>query len=217
MFNDIFKEYKENFDFKNCYFKYFNKRKLIVQFILSILILLISIKFAYKLKYKIIITLIICFFIFYCCIIIRNEMNRINKRIYNKNTQEETNNYRSEKFKKYIYEQEINTRQLEYLINFIDKQIKESKIPIFIKNGFVFGTVWIKYIDVIFESSIESNIDSTILMILINLTIITLIFATYPIKILYDDFINRDFNKMRSMNYLLKQIYLEKLKNEVNN
>ncbi|MFQ3544831.1 hypothetical protein Q7A53_12120 [Halobacillus rhizosphaerae] len=215
MIYELFSIYKEKMSFNNVYLRYMKKWHVIL-LLLTILVLFVSLIYLSLWSgnewLMFFVPLPITLFIPY----LNHEMERISKEVHNRETTGNVIKKRREEFAQCLEEKGITKpEQFEFLIELIDKNAQEMKTPFFINRGIIaaiLGPIWIQYLTFVFTMSTHSLEEATgLLVLLVVLIMLFLCFVYISRSIVVDDLMNGEYNKMRKMGNVVRDIYLMKL------
>ncbi|MBQ4900688.1 hypothetical protein KB559_17775 [Paenibacillus sp. Marseille-P2973] len=121
---------------------------------------------------------------------------------------------RTEGLKKFLKNEGIDTnpKKIELLIKLVEKQAEEQKVPFFIGRGIILSILLpiISATYTIVLNKYTNNLETVILIFLIIIITILLIFIYLSVfKFLYDDFINGDYQKYKTIANDLRELYFK--------
>jgi hypothetical protein len=149
---------------------------------------------------------------------LQKEIKRIAKEIHNKDTPKSLYEKGKEEFADYIELKGIvEPIQFGYLIELIDKNVQDLKAPFFINRGVIaaiLAPIWIQYITYIFTRETNSFEEATVILFSLIFLISILLFFISIGRTIVDDILNSEYNRMKKMNNLVRDIYLIKLSEE---
>lgn len=214
---ELYSFYKEKMSFWNLYFKFMKKWQ--VSLLLLIIVIVFSsfifVSFWSGIKWLSVLsplsmTLLIPY--------LQKEMKRIAKEIHNNDTPKSLYEKGKEEFADYIKQKGIvETNQYVYLIELIDKNVQDLRAPFFINRGVIaaiFAPIWIQYIAFIFTRETNSFEEATVILFSLIFLISILLFFISIGRTIVDDIMNSEYNRMKKMNNLVRDIYLIKLSEE---
>ncbi|WP_163528822.1 hypothetical protein [Halobacillus ihumii] len=218
MVYELFSFYKENMSFWNVYFKHMKKWLVILLFSAVVIISLgmLFVSYWMGVEWFILLSFIpIGLLMLY----VRKEKIRITKEVYHQESQLDVFYKKKEQFAEYLQQSGIvEPYQFEYLIQLIDKKAQDLKVPFLINWGImtaIAAPVWIQYIQYLFSNEITSLQEATGTLGVLMLFIIVLLYAGSLIRsFVVGELLNGEYNRMRQMGNLVRDIYLVKLSRE---
>ena len=120
------------------------------------------------------------------------------------------------KFEDILNESGIKEKeQLEYLINLMDRNTAELKVPTFIGNGIIAGIilpVWLQFVDLYFKKQISTPQEGLGFLCAVTVVVFIIIGIIHQFKNLLDEeLINRKYYEYKRIGNNLRELYLLKL------
>ncbi|WP_139377050.1 hypothetical protein [Halobacillus hunanensis] len=201
--------------FWNVYFKHMKKWLFILLFLMAVVVSLGLLYVSYWLgiEWLVLLSFIpIVLFMLY----VRSEKSRIAKEVYHQKSPLDVFYKRKEDFAEHLQQSGIvEPYQFEYLIQLVDKKAQDLKVPFLINWGImaaIAAPVWIQYIQYVFSNEITSLEEATGTMGILVLFIIVLLYVGSLIRsFVVGELLNGEYNLMRQMGNLVRDIYLVKL------
>ncbi|UOQ92166.1 hypothetical protein MUO14_16950 [Halobacillus shinanisalinarum] len=165
MVYELFGFYKEKLSFWNVYFKHMIKWLVVSLFLTAVVISLglLFVSFWSEVQWFILLAFIPNVLLM---LYVKREKGRIAKEVYNQDSPKGVFNKRKEEFADYLEQKGIvEPHQFEYLIELIDKNAQDLKVPFLINWGLiaaVIAPIWIQYITYIFTNEINSLEEATV-------------------------------------------------------
>ncbi|WFT75520.1 hypothetical protein [Halobacillus naozhouensis] len=201
--------------FWNIYFDYMKKWLVSLLVITAVIISLglLIVSFWIGVKWIILLTVIPILLVM---IYVRKEKNRIAKEVYNQDSPMDVFYNRKEDFAAYLERKGIvEPHHFEYLIELTDKNAQDLKVPFLINWGImaaIAAPIWIQYIHYIFSNEISGLEEATGTMgILIMFIVVMLYVGSIVRSFVVGELLNGEYNRMKQMGNLIRDIYLIKL------
>ncbi|UOR13686.1 hypothetical protein [Halobacillus amylolyticus] len=147
---------------------------------------------------------------------VKKEKNRIAKEVYNQDSPKDVFYKRKKEFADYLEQKGVvEPHQFEYLIELIDKNAQDLKVPFLINWGLIaaiIAPVWIQYITFIFTKEINSFAEATWTTGIFLLFIVILLYVGSIVRsFLVGELLNGEYNRMKQMGNMVRDIYLIRL------
>lgn len=214
--------YKEKTSFRNMYYQYMKRWEKVLavfSFVYTIVLVIASVILMFMTDIHLLIipgSIPFLLFLKY----MDEVRQRILEQIYMKDSPRELFEDIKKEFAIFLENSGIaEPAQFEYLINLINKRANELKVPFWINRGIfasVFVSIWVGYTNYIFTKEVTTFNEASFIFIALAIFILacSLLFRACKeiIDIILDLIINADYNKMKKMNTLIEEIYLDKLR-----
>lgn len=146
--------------------------------------------------------------------IIKKEISRVDKEIYNCKNRFEANKLFKQNFDLKLKQRYIdvhNVEQVDYFICLVEQNLVELKPGLYIKSGIlagILGPLWLCYLDTAFKFT--GNIDEATIFFILIITLFIMFFSLYQILIhgIVDDILYSDYNNLKKLRNLLKDYRL---------
>ncbi|PWV90617.1 hypothetical protein DFQ01_14130 [Paenibacillus cellulosilyticus] len=118
--------------------------------------------------------------------------------------------------KKFLRNEGIDTepKKIDLLIKIVEKQSEDIKIPFFVGRG-IFLSVLIPIISATYTNILNKYTDNleTVVMIFLIIALIILLIFIYisAIKLIYDEFINGDYQRYKTIANDLRELYFKEV------
>jgi hypothetical protein len=230
MFHIIFDNYFKELSTRKLLYEYSNKKKIKISYLFSF-ILFCAMLYAtidYKLLFKhILVPFIFPFFIFLSglptFLIINIEYKIVLKKRYNIDSKHlwnivEFHRIKKQKFKDFLIANKIitNENKFNYLISLIDEKLADSKTPYFINTSIVVAIllpVWTQFVMWVYQKRVVTGTDALFILFLTIWAVSLVIISIHSLKtIIYDDFVNAYYNKLKKLRTVLRELYFENMK-----
>jgi hypothetical protein len=212
MVSKILKYYKTNFGLWNVFFRHLKWG----QFLLYIFPLIIAISSIIYLSFRLnldwlsIVGLLLMFAILP---FFKKESNRIVKEVHQFENKEQFFSNRKNKFKTFLKDKGIDDKEkVNYLISLVNENIEESKTPFLVNRGLIAAIIvpiWVQFLGYIYKNEITSFEGALFVMVIFVILIIMVWVMISVLKmIFYDEIINSNYNRLRNIEKMLKDLYL---------